>query len=167
DEGAGREDAGRCGARRHARAAEGSPGGLAPGLAEPAGTYRLERQADLAWPRRLPRIGEEEVRKIRTSPLVIPGWSAGPDPESRDSGFASRPGMTSKISRCLAPNRGTLPLRLKTLPASLQRQIRTLQITINSPIPACPRPTHRPSVRPWTVPPPRPRPRCGWRVGSR
>ena len=28
---------------------------------------------------------------------VIPGWSEGPDPESRDSGFASstRPGMTS------------------------------------------------------------------------
>src|SRR5438874_8185687 len=26
---------------------------------------------------------------------VIPGWSEGPDPESRDSGFdASRPGMT-------------------------------------------------------------------------
>src|SRR5947199_505422 len=26
---------------------------------------------------------------------VIPGWSEGPDPESRDSGFASRPGMTA------------------------------------------------------------------------
>src|ERR1700688_4032217 len=28
--------------------------------------------------------------------LVIPGWSEGPDPESRDSGFAlnARPGMT-------------------------------------------------------------------------
>jgi hypothetical protein len=28
--------------------------------------------------------------------FVIPGWSEGPDPESRDSGFASstRPGMT-------------------------------------------------------------------------
>src|SRR6187431_2080514 len=25
---------------------------------------------------------------------VIPGWSEGPDPESRDSGLASRPGMT-------------------------------------------------------------------------
>ena len=25
---------------------------------------------------------------------VIPGWSEGPDPESRDSGFALRPGMT-------------------------------------------------------------------------
>src|SRR5205085_12471191 len=25
---------------------------------------------------------------------VIPGWSVGPDPESRDSGFASRPGTT-------------------------------------------------------------------------
>src|SRR5438105_2538498 len=31
---------------------------------------------------------------------VIPGWSEGPDPESRDSGFASstRPGMTAKLS---------------------------------------------------------------------
>ena len=30
-------------------------------------------------------------------PAVIPGWSEGPDPESRDSGFASstRPGMTA------------------------------------------------------------------------
>ncbi len=30
--------------------------------------------------------------------FVIPGWSEGPDPESRDSGFASstRPGMTGK-----------------------------------------------------------------------
>ena len=30
----------------------------------------------------------------RALDFVIPGWSAGPDPESRDSGFASRPGMT-------------------------------------------------------------------------
>src|SRR6202007_826706 len=31
---------------------------------------------------------------------VIPGWSEGPDPESRDSGFASsmRPGMTTSWS---------------------------------------------------------------------
>ena len=30
--------------------------------------------------------------------VVIPGWSEGPDPESRDSGFASsmRPGMTGE-----------------------------------------------------------------------
>src|ERR1700736_5451164 len=39
--------------------------------------------------------------------FVIPGWSEGPDPESRDSGFASstRPGMTKSgaLSRkCLA-----------------------------------------------------------------
>jgi hypothetical protein len=27
--------------------------------------------------------------------FVIPGWSEGPDPESRDSGFATRPGMTA------------------------------------------------------------------------
>src|SRR5450755_3971394 len=35
---------------------------------------------------------------------VIPGWSAGPDPESRDSGFdaSHRPGMTES---------GSLPLR--------------------------------------------------------
>jgi hypothetical protein len=30
--------------------------------------------------------------------FVIPGWSEGPDPESRDSGFdaSHRPGMTRK-----------------------------------------------------------------------
>ncbi|QDW39472.1 hypothetical protein FFI89_021415 [Bradyrhizobium sp. KBS0727] len=33
--------------------------------------------------------------------LVIPGWSEGPDPESRDSGFdaSHRPGMTSRFAR--------------------------------------------------------------------
>jgi hypothetical protein len=36
---------------------------------------------------------------------VIPGWSEGPDPESRDSGFdaAHRPGMTSKSGHASAP----------------------------------------------------------------
>jgi hypothetical protein len=35
---------------------------------------------------------------------VIPGWSEGPDPESRDSGFdaSHRPGMTANI---LTPTR--------------------------------------------------------------
>src|SRR6267143_4923587 len=36
----------------------------------------------------------------RSSPdTVIPGWSAGPDPESRDSGFdaSHRPGMTVSL----------------------------------------------------------------------
>src|SRR5712692_6623222 len=34
----------------------------------------------------------------RPKGTVIPGWSAGPDPESRDSGFdaSHRPGMTAK-----------------------------------------------------------------------
>jgi hypothetical protein len=33
---------------------------------------------------------------IAIHPPVIPGWSEGPDPESRDSGFdaSHRPGMT-------------------------------------------------------------------------
>jgi len=39
---------------------------------------------------------------MKQSIVVIPGWSAGPDPESRDSGFDAlhRPGMT--ISKVLA-----------------------------------------------------------------
>src|SRR6185312_10883902 len=39
------------------------------------------------------------LRKIILS--VIPGWSGGPDPESRDSGFDAphRPGMTATRSR--------------------------------------------------------------------
>src|SRR6202040_3810465 len=37
--------------------------------------------------------------------FVIPGWSEGPDPESRDSGFAAsrRPGMTSRNSQLALP----------------------------------------------------------------
>ena len=33
--------------------------------------------------------------------FVIPGWSEGPDPESRDSGFDAlhRPGMTERHTR--------------------------------------------------------------------
>src|SRR2546423_47187 len=36
------------------------------------------------------------VQRGIESPIVIPGWSEGPDPESRDSGFdaSHRPGMT-------------------------------------------------------------------------
>src|SRR5215216_4510027 len=35
--------------------------------------------------------------------IVIPGWSEGPDPESRDSGFdaAHRPGMTEETVDCV------------------------------------------------------------------
>jgi DNA helicase-2/ATP-dependent DNA helicase PcrA len=35
---------------------------------------------------------------------VIPGWSEGPDPESRDSGFdaSHRPGMTAQVASILA-----------------------------------------------------------------
>src|ERR1700722_19642935 len=40
------------------------------------------------------------VMECRLGNTVIPGWSEGPDPESRDSGFASsmRPGMTASPS---------------------------------------------------------------------
>src|SRR5258708_25642843 len=40
---------------------------------------------------------------LTTNP-VIPGWSEGPDPESRDSGFASRPGMTANKNASALPN---------------------------------------------------------------
>src|ERR1700723_780566 len=35
--------------------------------------------------------------ETKLTPVVIPGWSEGPDPESRDSGFdaSHRPGMTT------------------------------------------------------------------------
>ena len=62
DEGAGGENAGRRGARRHAGAAERPSRRPAPGLAEFAGTYGPQRQADPAGPRRLSRTGEEEMR---------------------------------------------------------------------------------------------------------
>ena len=42
-------------------------------------------------------IVPDSIFKERVNPdAVIPGWSAGPDPESRDSGFdaSHRPGMT-------------------------------------------------------------------------
>ena len=42
-------------------------------------------------------------RRRRRRNIVIPGWSEGPDPESRDSGFdaSHRPGMTKSPSRAL------------------------------------------------------------------
>src|SRR6266849_5569925 len=42
--------------------------------------------------------GDEAHGNSTSFDFVIPGWSEGPDPESRDSGFASsmRPGMTVK-----------------------------------------------------------------------
>ena len=51
----------------------------------------------------------------RNSDSVIPGWSEGPDPESRDSGFDAmhRPGMTVSRYRpayfSLTLNGGSLP----------------------------------------------------------
>jgi hypothetical protein len=37
---------------------------------------------------------------------VIPGWSEGPDPESRDSGFdaSHRPGMTARCESAISPH---------------------------------------------------------------
>jgi hypothetical protein len=45
---------------------------------------------------------------------VIPGWSGGPDPESRDSGFGAshRPGMTNKpyiVAELTSPASGHHP----------------------------------------------------------
>jgi len=51
-------------AGRHARVAQGSAGRPSLRPAELAGTDRAQRQAEFAGPRRLPRIGEEEVRKV-------------------------------------------------------------------------------------------------------
>src|SRR5450759_4078484 len=56
----------------------------------------------MTWPKRWPRWGFRLWRKClyaggkRATSPVIPGWSEGPDPESRDSGFdaSHRPGMT-------------------------------------------------------------------------
>jgi hypothetical protein len=41
----------------------------------------------------------------KTLSSVIPGWSEGPDPESRDSGFdaSHRPGMTETVERLSQP----------------------------------------------------------------
>src|SRR5437762_7848121 len=42
--------------------------------------------------------GTECLWEVRMFDVVIPGWSKGPDPESRDSGFdaSHRPGMTDE-----------------------------------------------------------------------
>src|SRR5665213_466771 len=49
--------------------------------------------------RPLSDTGSSQV--IEHSIFVIPGWSEGPDPESRDSGFdaSHRPGMTDRLLR--------------------------------------------------------------------
>src|ERR1700730_14933073 len=60
------------------------------------------------WP-----IGSHFVRcasaKQSHSVSVIPGWSEGPDPESRDSGFdaSHRPGMTNSTKK---PRQGLLQI---------------------------------------------------------
>src|SRR5712672_1956447 len=89
----------------------------------------------------------------RFSSGVIPGWSEGPDPESRDSpmcnstsvvrSFHSRPqmrqlahrGMTSKISRSHSTDRADAPTS-KLRCAALPCHICALQIRPRSPIPA-------------------------------
>src|SRR6185503_12932927 len=60
------------------------------------GGYRDPRQGNL-----LLRGGDQEVRAAIQVVIVIPGWSEGPDPESRDSGCdaAHRPGMTQEDRR--------------------------------------------------------------------
>ena len=66
DEGAGRKNARRRRAGRHARAAEGSSRRPALGPAKSAGTYGPQRQADLAGARRLSRTREEEIIAINS-----------------------------------------------------------------------------------------------------
>ena len=54
-------------------------------------------------------LGECEnaaIARKKRAIIVIPGWSEGPDPESRGAGFASRPGMTlPKAPPAPAPRR--------------------------------------------------------------
>src|SRR5438552_16043751 len=60
------------------------------------GNYRL-----------VPSSGNGKVSgiRIRSNPVVIPGWSEGPDPESRDSGFEASqpPAMTDSGRRAPQP----------------------------------------------------------------
>ena len=66
------------------------------GLHQPARRPRAPRRAGgEALCRQARRRRDCAAMRTTLSPLVIPGWSEGPDPESRDSGFASRPGMTA------------------------------------------------------------------------
>src|SRR5215217_5359932 len=50
--------------------------------------------------------------KTTLSPSVIPGWSEGPDPQSRDSGFdaAHRPGMTAQLSNPATDRKATMSM---------------------------------------------------------
>ena len=60
---------------------------------------------------------------------VIPGWSAGPDPESRDSGFdaSHRPGMTESGSLPLRNDVETqVHIRLRDLAARCARALQEL-----------------------------------------
>src|ERR1700722_20602265 len=63
-----------------------------------------------AWPRRGDQVTAVIARSNLTS--VIPGWSEGPDPESRDSGFDAlhRPGITA--AEPLTRRRFHIPLRI-------------------------------------------------------
>jgi hypothetical protein len=68
--------------------------------AEIGGVARGRRDADLHRDARHGERANPFTRGIsQFGNPVIPGWSAGPDPESRDSGFtaARRPGMTLNI----------------------------------------------------------------------
>src|SRR5882672_10458234 len=96
-----REAAGALGTRRSPR----------PLWAEASSTPRALRVAGSKSSAEL-EVRHCEERKRRSNPdAVIPGWSAGPDPESRDSGFdaSHRPGMTESGDGLLrfARNDGT------------------------------------------------------------
>src|SRR5258706_3984757 len=58
--------------------------------------------------------------------LVIPGWSEGPDPESRDSGFdaSHRPGMTKLAAAHLAVENGHCPGPARRSALDLDRETR-------------------------------------------
>src|SRR6202171_6359754 len=54
--------------------------------------------------------------RVRNPDTVIPGWSAGPDPESRDSGFDAEPVIGPRLARTRwhrpgMTESGSLPLR--------------------------------------------------------
>src|SRR5260370_18016252 len=83
----------------------------------PAGACHRARQRrdpvagydDLSWRLALSSARNDGERGGSNPGFVIPGWSEGPDPESRDSGFdaSHRPGMTATPSPPphLIPNR--------------------------------------------------------------
>ncbi len=77
-----------CGGRRHAEIA-----GIRAAVAMGAGGVLVGRRCRAAGDRSIP--GAAEVAGARLVVLsVIPGRCAASNPESRDSGFATRPGMT-------------------------------------------------------------------------